>query len=147
VQRVQQLHGPLVQRHHRCLFIPRLVQHLQHLFHPLLLFRVELRQAPFFSRRGFSVWLANTRRTVLSPALWRTPRCQASASLSPMDRRVYPSRGAVHRRHDRGEPDSSKHGWREPGPSLAVFRLREGFAPLILASEKRENSLTQEPRM
>jgi hypothetical protein len=52
------------------------------------------------------------------------------------------------RQHDgpAREFDSSKDGQRKLEPSLAVPKLREGFSPLFLSSEKRENSLSREPR-
>src|SRR5215472_10443969 len=99
--RVQQLHRPLVQRHYRRVFIPRLVQHLQHLLHPLQVLLVQLRPAPHFfsataSARGFPTdggWspappCGSPRAAVLArpSARWSSVRARAAGGRTPSPR-------------------------------------------------------------
>ena len=91
--RTQHLHRPLIQRYYRRVFIPRLVQHIQHLLHAVQVLLVQLRHAPHFfsataSARGLQTdggWspappCGPPRAAVLLPpsARWSSVRARAA---------------------------------------------------------------------
>ena len=99
--RTQHLHRPLIQRYYRRVFIPRLVQHIQHLLHAVQVLLVQLRHAPHFfsataSARGLQTdggWSpappgGSPRAAVLPPpsARWSSVRARVAGGRTPSPR-------------------------------------------------------------